>query len=39
MVRLRFCLDVMTRLRARVRAGIVALIALGILLRFLKGWI
>ncbi|MBI3323365.1 MAG: hypothetical protein HYZ95_02750 [Candidatus Omnitrophica bacterium] len=38
-VRLRFCLDRMTRLWSRVRAAIVALAALSILLRALQRWI
>lgn len=38
LVRLRFCLDQMNRLWIRVRAAVVALAALGVLLRVLQGW-
>ena len=38
LVRLRFCLEQMTRLWARVRAAIVALAVLGIALLVLKRW-
>lgn len=39
LVRLRFCLDRMTRLWARVQTAIVALAALGIALAILQRWI
>ena len=37
-VRLRFCLDNMTRLSTRVRTTVAALAALGIILEVLRRW-